>query len=305
MSGQELGREFNMDGGNCRREIRSARVAFPDLPWRDDPRSRKRAAEVPASKVLVNPLGLSHGSRGIGVFDFHHPFHHERLWDNILRFTADFKPDVWVWGGDNEEMRAVSHWLHDGNKRRQLEGVRLVEDYEDFNTDALDPLNKILPRNCRRVMLKGNHEFWLDRYLDEHPEQVGTIEMERYLHLDGYELYDYGLSAAVGKLHFIHGEYINLHNAYKTVTVYGRNIVYGHGHTFQAHTQTTPLDMESHTAMQVPCACVTNPENCKNRPNAWLNGFLVFYVDESGNFNTYPVIAVDGKFTAPNGKRYA
>jgi hypothetical protein len=81
-------------------------------------------------------------------------------------------------------------------------------------------------------------------------------------------------------------------------------MVYGHGHTYQAHTNITPIDSEAHTAVQIPCACDLNPHYRINKPNAWLNGFAVFYVQPDGSFNLYPVISIGGEFTAPTGVRY-
>lgn len=239
---------------------------------------------------------------GIAVFDLHHPHHVKKLWKNILRFTEDIKPDIWVFGGDNEDLEVVSHWV--GNKRRRVEGKRLKKDYDDFNRDILDPLEAILPAEAERVFMLGNHEDWVEQYIDEHPEMEGFAEIRNNLHVDNWQVFDYGNVYTNGKLNFMHGTYINIHNAYKTVQVYGKNIVYGHGHTFQAHTMTTPIGVESHMAMQVPCACDMNPHYALNRPNAWLNGFAVFYLQPDGSFNLFPVIATDSAFIAPNGKLY-
>jgi hypothetical protein len=85
--------------------------------------------------------------------------------------------------------------------------------------------------------------------------------------------------------------------------VYGRNVVYGHGHTFQCYTSTTPIDKESHMAMQIPCACNMNPSYMRNQPSSWLNGLAVFFIDDKGNFNLYPIIATNGGFIW-NAKQY-
>ena len=277
LSSRKLETIYGGDSGNWRRQKRQARESFPDL-WADLPR------------------------KGICVFDLHHPCHDKKLWANILRFTADFDPDVFVFGGDNQDLEVVSHWV--GNKRRRIEGKRLKKDYENFNRDVLEPLSEILRDDAERHYLLGNHEDWVEQYIDEHPEVEGFFEIRSNLDLEDWQVYDYGQSAKVGKLHFLHGEYVNLHNAHKTAQVYGRNVAYGHGHTYQAHTITTPLDVESHSAVQIPCACTLNPHYRLNKPNAWLNGFGVFYVQPNGNFNLFPVIAVDGSFIAPNGVTY-
>jgi hypothetical protein len=317
-SGEQIAREYGLDAGNVRREMRTARSIYYDLDWRHDPRHKERQ-ECPSEAVCApvsldsdyqvltpmrHPRGSNRtdGTRGIAVFDLHYPQHDQRLWSNILRFVEDFRPDVFAWGGDNLDMEPVSHWLK--NRRGTLEGKRLKQDYLGFCRHILAPLEARLPVECRRIWHDGNHEDWVDQYIDEHPEAQGFLEVEHNLPLEGWEYYDYGMVSRVGKLHIMHGEYTLLHNAYKTVDVYERNIIYGHGHTYQAHTKTTPLDGESHTAVQIPCACKLNPHYRLHKPNAWLNGFAVFHVRPNGDFNLYPVIAVDGCFTAPNGTYY-
>ncbi|MBW2595145.1 MAG: hypothetical protein JRC93_04085 [Deltaproteobacteria bacterium] len=286
LSGEELGRRLGIDGANARRMIRKAKKD-PELIGLDWFGGRPE------------PITLR---KGIAVFDLHHPHHHSKLWHNILAFTDAFEPDVFVFGGDNQDLEVISHWV--GNKRRRVEGQRLKRDYTRFTKDVLAPIDDILGDDTERIYLLGNHEDWVEQYIDEHPEVEGFFEIRNNLPLDNWAVYDYGEVAKVGKLYFTHGTYINIHNAYKTAQVYARNVAYGHGHTYQAHTLTAPLDVESHTATQLPCACKINPHYRRNHPNAWVNGFGVFYVQPNGNFSLYPVIAVDGSFTAPDGTFY-
>jgi hypothetical protein len=285
LSGEELGRTLDMDGGNARKKIRAAKEEYPDLPWFD--RSTPKVATI---------------QRGIAVFDLHHPEHDKHLWRNILAFAKDFDPDIFAFGGDNLNMTVVSHWVE--NQRRTLEGLRLKQDYKDFNRDIHKPLDAVLRPDCRRIWHFGNHEAWLGQYLNKHPEMVGLIEIEEHVDLSNWEVYQYGQTSQVGKLYITHGVYTNIHSAYRTAQVYGRNIIYGHGHTLQSHTITAPLDIDSHVATEIPCACNLNPSYRLNQPNAWLTGFATFYILPNGDFSLYPVVAVNGRFVAPSGKLY-
>jgi len=273
-AGEHLAREFGGDGAHWRR---AKRAQNPD----------------------TEPLGVR---KGIAVFDLHHPMHDKKLWKNILKFAADFDPDIFVFGGDNMDMEVVSHWV--GNKRRKVEGKRIKHDYAAFNRDVLDPLSVILDEDTERVFHLGNHEAWVEQYIDEHPEVEGYFEVRNNLNLEGWKVLDYGETHKYGHLYSMHGTYCNIHNAYKTAQVYGRSVMYGHGHTYQAHTLVTPLDSLPYAATQIPCACHTNPSYRLNQPNAWVTGFAVFYVQPNGCFNLYPVIAIDGVFTAPDGTIY-
>lgn len=279
-NGEQLARMYGGWGSSWRKRITRAKKNFPNV--------------FPKETVEVK--------KGICIYDLHYPKHNKELWANILDHIDDLKPDVFVFGGDNLDMEVVSHWTK--GKHRRIEGTRLKEDYDGFVRDILEPLEKVLPKDCRKIFLEGNHEVWVERYIDEHPEVEGFFEVRNNLPLQDWEWYDYGDHAIVGKLYFIHGVFVNQHNAMKTVQTFGRNIIYGHGHTLQAFVSTTPLDTQSHMAMQIPCSCEMNPHYRKNMPNGWLNGFGEFFVLPDGSFNMLPVIATDDKFVAPNGKLY-
>lgn len=288
LSGQQLGRELGMDGAHARRMIREAKQNpdLRDLPWYGG------VPEMVHTKTRM----------GIGVWDLHHPKHDKKLWRNILKYVKDSDPDIFTLGGDNEDLEVVSHWVKD--KRKVVEGKRLKKDYLDFNRDVLDPLDDILRPEVERVFHLGNHEDWVRQYLEVHPEMEGFIELEETLHLDGWQVLPYGHTHKYGHLYSMHGTYINIHNAYKTAQVYGRSVMYGHGHTLQVHTLVTPLDSLPYAATQIPCACDLNPTYRLNQPNAWVTGFTVFYIRPDGTFNLFPIVALGGTFTAPNGVTY-
>lgn len=287
LSGEMLGKELGIDGGSARRLIRDAKRGYPTLPWYG---------------VVLPPTLTGKTLFGIAVFDLHHPQHDKKLWANILKYVADTDPDIFVFGGDNMDMLTVSHWV--GNKRLIVEGRRIKRDYADFNADILDPLDAVLREDVQRVFHLGNHEEWLNMYVEEHPEMQGMIELEDHLHLNGWKVYQYGEVSKYGHLYCTHGTYINIHNAYKTAQVYGRSMMYGHVHTLQCHTLTTPLDALPYAATSIPCGCDLNPSYRKNQPNAWTSGLAAFYVRPDGQYNLFPIVAIDGIFTAPDGTTY-
>lgn len=247
---------------------------------------------------------MKHLIKGVAVYDLHYPHYNIKLWRNILRYLKVFRPDVFLFGGDNLNMDAVNHWLHEKGLVRQLEGKRILLEYEGFNNDILIPLENVLAKDTRKIWINGNHEEWITFAIDRNPQGEGYWEIEHNLQLKkkGWEVYEYGQTAKIGKLLFTHGEYTNKYHSQKMVDVYERNIIYGHTHTFQAFTKITPVGNEPHLAMSCPIVGELNPDYMRNRPNAWVQGFLVFYVYPNGYFNLYPVISIDGKFTSPDGK---
>ena len=243
---------------------------------------------------------------GLAYYDTHHPHYNIPLWLNFLKLVKRKKPNVLILGGDNMNFDAVDHWMHEKKRERKMEGKRLIAEYNGFKKEILDPLEKILPKDCRKIWLNGNHEDWVELAIDKERQGEGYWEIENNLHLKakGWETYKYGEYAKVGKVYFIHGQYTNQAHAKKTVSVYEKNIVYGHDHTLQVFTKITPVENEPHTGMSVPCGCNMNPGFMRNKPHAWVNGFLVFYFTKK-IFSLYPVISIfDGKFIAPDGKKY-
>ena len=240
---------------------------------------------------------------GICVYDLHHPFHQKTLWENILKITADLKPDYFIFGGDNLDMDSVNHWDIENGNRRGMEGKRLKKNYDDFNEQILDPLIKLLPDSTRKIFMLGNHCQWLEQYIDKIPELEGFAEIERNLNLKDWKIIPYRQTIKIGKIYFHHGEYTSKYHAAKMVDVYERNIVYGHLHTAQSFTKVTPVDGEAHCAISIPCACDMNPRYMKDKPSAWVNGFGIFYIHPDNNFNIYTVISTKGHFVW-NSKRY-
>jgi len=243
---------------------------------------------------------------GVCVYDLHYPHHHQKLWKNILKFIKNNQPEIFVFGGDNMNFDAVDHWLHEKGMVRQLEGKRILAEYEGFKSEILNPLENLLPKSCRKIWLNGNHEEWVKIAIDKNPQGEGYWEIEHNLKLQekGWEVIEYGKYVKVGKLVFIHGQYTNQYHSRKVVDAYERNTVYGHTHTFQAYTKITPVENEPHMGMSIPAACELNPEYMRNRPNAWVNGFGVFFIYGKGNFNLYSIIAIDGQFVGIDGKFY-
>lgn len=242
--------------------------------------------------------------RGIAVYDLHSDDEDKALYRNILRFTRDFKPNCLVFGGDNMNMTAVDHWLNEKGIKRPLEGKRIQKDYDYYLKKIHYPMCEALPKKCRKIWMKGNHEDWIKLAIDKNPQGEGYWEIEKNIPLDDWEVYEYNDVAQVGKLRFIHGHYWNKYHAAKTVETYARSIVCGHAHTLQNFTKIVPIDNEPHTCYSIPCACNKNPSYKKGQPNVWVNGFGVFYIYGDGWFNFYPVVALGGHFTAPTGKLY-
>lgn len=246
--------------------------------------------------------------------DLHHPHINRPAVDAVFQFIKWFKPHAVNIVGDAMNMDAVNHWKMARGAKKYFEGKRLQKEYNNFDQDILTPLEKILPRECEKTFMGGNHEDWIDGLIEKLPQFEGMIEVETSLKLEerGWEWipyiwYDERTDSHVrgikkyGKLLVFHGQYWNKYHSAKTADSYSKSCAYGHTHDIQLYTKVTVDDVGFHTAQSIGCLCNTSPEFLKGRMNRWVNAFGVLYVREDDNYNLYVPVIIDGKFTF-NGK---
>ncbi len=220
-----------------------------------------------------------------------------------MQFIEDFKPDHVILGGDTLDCGSISH--HRKGKTGQLEGLRLLADARECRDLIIDPLEKQI--KGRLVYHIGNHEDWLTDLTDDLPALEGVVDIASLLKLSvKWEIIPQGKTTKLGKLTFVHGDTVKggQNPALWAVTAYERNIRFGHFHTFQMATKTTPVDANGHTGIAVPCLCKKGHMYGQGSPNKWMQGFLWGYVDtENGIFNDYVTVIINGKAII-NGKLY-
>lgn len=256
-------------------------------------------------------------TRFVALFDIHYGFerlstrhykaiHSMRAIDPIFRFIEDFKPNAFVFGGDNQDFGEISHW--NKSRRLSMEGLRLVDSLTGFKREILNPLDKLLPQGAVRKYHLGNHEDWLLDLIEENPALDGLLDLNEQLGLAerGWDVIPMDKTSKIGKLHFAHGQQVKGgENVAKTgVLHWERSIRFGHHHTYQVFTKTSALDArDTHTGVAVPCLCRRDLKYGEGKPNRWVNGFLWGTVYPDGSFTDQVTVIVDGKFYA-NGKTY-
>jgi len=236
----------------------------------------------------------------VGLFDLHAPLHEEAALRAALEFIKNYKPHELVIGGDLGEFESVSHWIQ--NKKRKVEGKRLGKEYQACN-EILDRVEKVLPKGCKKIFLLGNHEEWVEQYLDNFPAMEGLIDLETGLRLKkrGYKIIPFNKPYQIGKANIIHGWYAGVHHAKKHIDNGHKNLIYGHVHDAQRFS--SPSLDNFHSAISVPCMCRLNKDFLHNKPTNWSHGFLVLEVRRDGFFNAHVMDIVNGKFSY-NGRIY-
>lgn len=229
--------------------------------------------------------------------------HNARAIKAAMNFAEDFRPDIFIHGGDLMDCAPISHW----NEKRAAEVSRtnLLSDVEDADNLVLTPMNAIAPK---KILIIGNHDAWLDQFLQKYPCLKDILGIDPLLKLKerNFKIVEQGKFFNLGKLFFGHGDTIanGKYHASAAVNDYMRNVVYGHRHTFQAMSRKKPLDNnESLIGWSIPGLCDLNPHYTKRQINEWMHGFAYGYTMSDGTFSIYPVIMHDCRF-ALNGKIY-
>ena len=237
--------------------------------------------------------------------DVHFPEHDEKAVDCAIKIMSDYKPHRIILMGDFLDMTPVSHWLKD--KQRVLENKRLLKDYEGANK-LLDHIVSKAGKQLKEVIyIRGNHEEWLEMYIDKHPEIEGLLELEENIKLSNKKIslqfVEMNKFYKIGKLYVTHGLYTNKYHAAKTLENVGKSVIYGHTHSIQMMSKAGMIDDDKHISMSIGCLCNKSPSYMKNRPHSWIHAIATVDVLTNGNFTPHVIPIYDGAATY-NGKIY-
>lgn len=269
----------------------------------------KKVAHLKQNKGDVSVLKIH---KSVLFPDIHHPYHNKAIWSMMPRFLKDLNPDEVVLIGDAQDMRMLNHHELTKGNVKHFESKRLLADYKSFEEDIIDTINGSTKSDCSKVYMYGNHEEWVNHAINKCPSMLeGVIEIENNVDLSMWKIVPYRDKNEqisihrIGKLCVIHGAYTNDNHTKKTSQIYGKSVVYGHTHDFQAYTQVfAGGSKDYHIAQSIGCMCDLNPEYLSGKPNKWVNGFAVVYSDpKTGNFNVVPVVISNNQFVF-NGKLY-
>lgn len=250
-----------------------------------------------AKKLLAEPL-----RHFLVLPDIHSKNADFKAVDCALNYAADHEWTDCVQIGDLVEGDSVS--AHNKGKFLLLEGQRLLDDYKVANGLLSEIVSAT--RLKKVTVLKGNHEYRIDRYIEEHPEMKGLIEVENGLSpiADVIDCYPGGKLYNIGKLHFTHGIYAGGNASKKHLDVFGVNIVFGHTHEVGIQTKVSYGKGKAIAAYNIGCLCRLDMPYLEGRPTNWQHAFGEGWVAADGQFNMVIHNINKGSLLA-DGKRYS
>jgi len=245
--------------------------------------------------------------------DIHYPHQDKTAIKAVFEFIKWFEPNTVVLLGDALEMESINHWQKEKGNRLFQEDKRLLEEYEGFDREILTPLDRLCEpydkrrRKPRKIYMGGNHEHWLNGLFSKFPEFIGMLGIEKTLKLKErkWEWIPFMVNDSTGvhrgivqfgKLLVFHGQYLNKYHAAKTAETYSKSCAYGHTHDIQFYTKVFADDIGYHSAQSIGCLCNRSPAFKWGKANRWVNAFGIIYLRESGMFNLYVPIIIEGKF---------
>jgi hypothetical protein len=241
--------------------------------------------------------------------DMQVPYEDRKSLHAVEKYMAAHRFDGYLNIGDFLDFDCISS--HNLNNLRAVEGKRILADYDHANR-ILDRHQAIVRKNnpkARFVLLEGNHEQRMDRYLDANPQMEGMMEVDLNLRLDQRGIryvksWSKGEHFTIGKANFTHGQYTNQYHASKMVNAYGENVFYGHTHDVQCMPKVLKGADKTIVGQSLGCLCEYELSYMKGRPSNWQQAFAIFQFLPDGFF-TYDVRRIfKHRFIGPDGVVY-
>ena len=237
--------------------------------------------------------------------DLHIPYHDVKAVENVLKYAKDLKPNTVLLNGDILDCDSISS--HVKGNLRAIEGKTLRKEY-DAGERFLDDLQKACPES-QIVFMEGNHEYRVERWLNEHPQAQGLMEVPNGLNLKQRGIlwipsWSQTKIFRVGKANFVHGLYTGKNHAEKMVNSFGCNIFYGHLHDCNSFNLVTIGDNSTKVGASLGCLCRYRQYYLKGRPTNWQQAFTKFTFRDDGFFDYDLVKIFKGKFVSPEGEVY-
>jgi len=232
--------------------------------------------------------------------DIHTPNHNQPAIKAVLQFIKFYKPDTLIQLGDFCDWDSLSSY----DVSNENEIVTIEKEVNEANF-LLDDIDRVLSKNCKKIMIGGNHENRYPKFKlnqgskveDKRLKEFSTWELEYNLYGRGWDAFKYGSHVQIGKIVFTHGFFTGPNAAKKMGECFpGRNVIFGHTHQHLVSNcldeRDSPISSESIGTLSKFDLSYLNGKP----PINWINMFEYIDMSDNGNFSKHPVYIINGKF---------
>jgi hypothetical protein len=214
----------------------------------------------------------------------------------IGQAVKDYAPDVVVHLGDHWDSHSLS--TYDAPGSAAMEGARVIDDIRAGN-DALAVLTRSMGRfKGRRVLLRGNHEYRMERTINANPKLAGVLGYHLYNDVGlGWEVIPYfcGAPGQVTIDGVVYAHYFAAVNTGRAIGGTANNKLNHVGEPFvQGHVQGYDVGSKQYATGKIKQGIVAgsaylHDEEYKGMANAHWRGVLVLNEVHNGQFCVMPL----------------
>lgn len=237
----------------------------------------------------------------------HVPFHHVQLHKGIQELIKDYHSDIKGFHlmGDFMDINTLSS--HDRGRFTAVPGLTLDQEYQAGN-ELLDEFDAILPDDCWKTYLYGNHEDRHNRWMKDMQNAKTPLDSPE----EALELWQRGYQVKTDWSHdyftlgrdfdIFHGIYFSIHCAKAHLDKLRRSCAFVHTHRVQNYREGNMAAFNIGS-----CADYTSKAfSYASRPMKaqWSNGFAINMIDSHGISHIQQIVPdEDGHFYF-GGKMY-
>lgn len=263
-----------------RRVVRAAKKLYPEISWRYDSRAQMPGEAPPGKRpkhIIPREAHQVETEITVSLSDMHIPFHDPDAISCAFGFVRDIRPNRLILNGDIPDFYQLSRFLK--SPRRILS----MQDDIDQTNVILDDLDAVLPDECEKDWILGNHEDRLRRWRWDNPETstVHGTSFEEMFHTAerGYAIHAPKGRSASTKIGVVEVGHFNKALKYSGATEHalveerGCSIVQGHSHRMGVYYTRKGGSGIQLVGVGNGCLCDLHPEYV-NEPN-WHHGLVV------------------------------
>lgn len=231
--------------------------------------------------------------------DAHTPYHDKRALEGLImgQVIPAFTWDTLVVLGDWWDNYSISTHIKTPTRERSWKRESAVGK-QLLRTLAAVP-------SQRRILIKGNHEQWLEKLLADRVPALYEEVVDKARHPQGWEVIPYMDSTTIGKLNVTHDlGYAGINSTQQSLVACGDNIVIGHNHNLTYLVRGNAKG-EAHVGASFGWLGDYRKIDYRHKMRArrdWVLGFGIGYLQDNGVIHIQPVpiinygCVVEGKY---------